>query len=173
MTTKIDFTGILRDHFRTFHDHTTGRVSLVDWTLFIVFPILVAAALTLSELKLNNELITAVITAASIFAGLLLNLLVLIYTILIKDRDNTFETMSEAQRSNWRQLVCETFANVSFCILISIFLVALSLMFYLNLRIIIIVIQPLLLFFCTSLILHLFMVLKRVHKLISFEASHN
>lgn len=172
MNTKLDFTNILKDHLKTFRDHSTGAVSFVDWGLFIVFPILVAIALTLTELKLNNELITAVITASSIFAGLLLNLLVLIYTILIKDRDKTFESMNEKQRSNWKQLVCETFANVSFCILISIFLVALSLMYYLNSQLLIQAIRPLLFFLSTSLILHLFMVLKRVHKLISFEASH-
>lgn len=171
MTKKIDFSSIIKDHFKTFHVHSNGGVSWADWTLFIGFPILVAVAISLTDFKLNNELITAVITAASIFAGLLLNLLVLIYTILIKDRENAFKSMSATQISNWKNLVCETFANVSFCILMSIFLVALSLLYYLNSQPITLVIRPLLCFFSISLILHLFMVLKRVHRLISFESS--
>lgn len=170
MVKKIDFTKICADNISTFRNHSDGTWSWVDFSLFLIFPIVLAASILFSEFQLKENFVTAIITAASIFAGLLLNLLVLIYTIYVTSKEKLQNRVSTANFDIWQLLIKQTFANVSFCILVSIIVVALCLLYYLNF------ISPVqyliafsLYFFCATLILHLFMVLKRIHALVEFD----
>jgi hypothetical protein len=172
MTTKIDFSKILLDHFKTLRDHESKRLMISDILLFFVFPLALSTVVIVGHFELKDNFVTIIVTAASIFAGLLLNLLVLIYTIFIRDREKILHHLKENTFQTWQELVRQTFANVSFSILVSLLLVALCLLFYLDLplsakR----TVEFLLYFFCATLVLHLFMVLGRIHMLIAFEIS--
>lgn len=172
MVKKIDFTKILLDNVRTFKNNVDDSWSVVDCLVFLVFPFVLAALIQFSKYTLHESFVTAIITAASIFAGLLLNLLVLIYTIFVSGNTGVHSGITPDRLRVWKKLIKQTFANVSFCILISIIIVALCLLFYLGwvpwLRDIV---SFTLYFCCTTLILHLFMVLKRIHALIDFDIS--
>lgn len=170
MVKKIDFSKICLDNLRTFRSHDTNKLMVSDFLLFLVFPVILSVVIITSKFELKENFVTAIITAASIFAGLLLNLLVLIYTIFISDREKVQTRLPPDKYNVWIGLIRETFANVSFCILLSIIIVALSLLFYLELASV--AKTPIIFFLyfcCTSLILHLFMVLKRIHALIDFD----
>lgn len=170
MVKKIDFTKIWSDNIATFKNHDDGSWSLTDFCLFLFFPCLLASLILATDYVLKENFVTAIITAASIFAGLLLNLLVLIYTIVFNDSEKVKVRVGEDRFPIWQNLIQQTFANISFCILVSIIIVSLCLLFYLDAmsfgRSVVIF---LLYFFCSSLILHLFMVLKRIHTIIDFE----
>jgi hypothetical protein len=133
MVKKIDFSKICLDNLRTFRSHDTNKLMVSDFLLFLAFPVVLSVIIIASKFELKENFVTAMITAASIFAGLLLNLLVLIYTIFISDREKIEARLPPDKYQIWIGLIRETFANVSFCILVSIIIVALSLLFYLDL----------------------------------------
>jgi uncharacterized Tic20 family protein len=118
--------------------------------------------------KSGQDTINTIITAASIFAGLLLNLLVLIYSLI-----GDFFSLRKTQRASEakKELLQDTFVNVSFCILVSVLLVCVCLVammvpvggcirFVTDIGI---------LFLTGLLVLSLLMVLKRIHALIQSE----
>lgn len=170
MIKKIDFSKICIDNLKTFRNHETKKLMFSDFILFLFFPIALSIFIMWSKFELKENFVSTIITAAAIFAGLLFNLLVLLYTIFINDREKVQAKLPEDKYEIWISLIRQTFSNVSFCILTSIIIVTFCLLFYLNLlpfakNIIIFALY----FCCTVLILHLFMVLKRIHALIEFD----
>lgn len=165
MFDKINATKIVRDHVATLKSFDTDKYSSSDFLLFFFFPLLLSGILVYFKFILSKDFINILATSLSIFAALLLNLLLLIYDILRK---------SEKTDSNYKlkaKFLKQIYANISFCILISIVTIVFLIIASLNIK----QLESILAFGIYSLVfifvLTLFMVLKRVHILLSKEVS--
>ena len=112
MSSKIDVRDLVRDHLATLVDRRTGRKSALDLTVFFVLPLIASAALAARGWTLSREASSILITALSIFAGLLFNLLVLVHGLI--RRDDPLLQVDE------RVLLKQIYANISFATLISL-----------------------------------------------------
>lgn len=165
MAGRINVWAIVRDHVRTLKDADDDRYSAADLVLFVVVPGALAGGLWYLGISLTREAVNVLITSLSVFAALLFNLLLLIYDIVRKPPER-------GELQGFKKLFLQqVYANISFCILISLVAVIVLVISYLELpwpvltHLVAAVIYYLLLLF----ILTLFMVLKRVHVLLKQE----
>ena len=117
---KIDVTRIVVAQIRTMKDNSTQKYSVPDLTLFYGLPVLLGAAGSYYGWKFNADVLNALLAAFSIFAGLLLNLLILVYT---------FSSQAEhpaALEQNRMALIKELHDNTAYSILVSIVLVVVT-----------------------------------------------
>ncbi|MBS0345315.1 MAG: hypothetical protein JSR69_02555 [Proteobacteria bacterium] len=168
MTKKLSFGRIILSHLRTMRDHSTGRASIPDFFVFFVVPLIFGGFFSVYY-QLNKDILNSIITSASIFAGLLLNLLVLIYSLVAK-----FKLDGKVWGAK-KTLLEETFSNISFCILVSVLLVVACMMAFRTdeelkcAGVLKSVEDGIVYYFTAMLVLHLLMVLKRVHALLESE----
>lgn len=167
MIEKISFAKIWSSHFETMRNYKTNKTSGSDVFIFFILPVFVALTVQLNY-ALNKDILNSILTSASVFAGLLLNLLVLIYSISEKFK----------QSNNWEAkalVLQQTFSNISFSILISVFLIVACLFSFRTdeeLKTITLskyISDFLVCYLTTTLIFHLLMILKRVHLLMDSE----
>lgn len=142
MFTRLNVRVILADHLKTLRSHRTGKIRASEFFLFFVLPMFIAlVAVYPLQVLLTENLVNLLITVFSIFAGLLFNLLILVFEIADKESDKakslilnrssyeaknsqdlldtTQETLKDSRLV--REILYETYINISFCILISIF----------------------------------------------------
>lgn len=179
MFEKISLGRVVREHLGTLTDYrqsaqdqeqivgqTSGATSQSDLALFYLAPSCLGVVAALSGCVVTDSLASATITAFSIFAGLLFNVLGLVFEL---QRRN----LSEPHRhhfsdANRRAGLREIQANVSYCILVAVLCILLALLSYLitaawaqNL------IAAMLTVLVSNFILTLLMVLKRMHALLA------
>ncbi|MFT3829728.1 MAG: hypothetical protein QM691_08490 [Opitutaceae bacterium] len=173
MTTKLNICRIIGDHLATLHEYKRPKISKGDIFVFFIVPAVIAALITLVLGKtLTRESINFLATVFSIFTGLLLNLLVLIYDGARKIEEKAEKNSSDSARL---QTFEETFANISYSILISVitlialFCARLVIAFNGNAFCDIALHTISLATFCLTgnFLLTLLMILKRVHALLS------
>lgn len=158
MTSKIDFFGILVAHFRTLRNDAKGCVSLRDIISFYLVPAGCAAAIVWGldrNLSLNAANFLA--TIFSIFVGLLLNLLVLIVGL----------KSTHTGCADKRAILEETFANISYSILLSVLLIVLLFLSRLLSGWSLELCSALAWFMVGNFMLTMLMILKRVHTLLA------
>jgi hypothetical protein len=112
---------IVTGHFNTLRDYSTGRTSAVDVGIFFVFPAIVSLVGWYFKWAFYIDSLNAVLAAFAIFAGLLLNLLILIYTF-----------SADGIQANPLQKVRilgikELHDNISFAVLVSMCIVVVTL----------------------------------------------
>jgi hypothetical protein len=115
VTSKIDIRMIISDHFGTFRDEGTGETSKVDLVVMILFPLLVAAGAYFFGFKIRDNHVGTLISVFAIFAGLLFNVLVLIYSFSDSDLDG--------QKTLRDELLRQSFSNISYSIVLALFTV--------------------------------------------------
>lgn len=97
----------------------THRLSRIDVATFFGFPLALGALSFLIGFQLRADDVTVLIAALAVFSGLLVNVLVLIYSLAdaaVRSERN------EAARSQERlRFLKEVFANLSFAILVAVF----------------------------------------------------
>lgn len=181
MSSKISPRRIFRDHHSTLVDKN-GKVEKPDIFTFYVLPYCVAATTLYFRLPIPDSILNILVTAGSIFTGLLLNLLILVHDQRQKlpPVDATKPDVEEIQRRH--TILKETHFNISYATLISLLIVLLSILYVcLNFEIpldaastnlsainlAILVMQPLLVFFTMNLGLIILMILKRVQLLLT------
>lgn len=168
MLWKVNVSAIVRAHFRTLRRPKGDRMAWDDWSVFVIAPSLAATALTYGGVRLTDAATNGLLTALSIFAGLLFNLLLLAHGLVRRNEGGSWAPHDV-------EMMREIYNNISYSILLSVFtLVALLLVLLLGK-------QPLLLT-CVSWIVFaavanflvtLLMILKRIHFLLThdFEAA--
>ena len=168
MSSKLNVWGVVRDHIGTLRNFDTGRYSPGDILLFIVIPAIFAAGLTWLRIKITEQIANGLITALSVFAGLLFNLLLLIYDIVQKDQGAADNAKLQ------RLFLKEIYANISFCILISITSIILLSVFAFGITVnaLAFALCFVIYFFLAVFVFTLLMVLKRVHVLLSKEFAN-
>ena len=109
LLSKIDVSEIVKDHFGTLVNANTEKADYSDWFTFLVLPILSSGLLTWFFGTIGYEVVGLVIASLTIFIGLLLNLLILLYDIIL----------TPAKQSVKFLLLKEMLSNISFSILLS------------------------------------------------------
>lgn len=155
MAYKIDVSIILKDHVKTLVNAKTHRPDLRDITFFIIMPSIITWILIRSEVKLTNDFVNALIGGLSIYVGLSLNFIALVFDLSSK---NTFKTQDK------KDLIKETVANISVSIFYSIFIIVFSLLS--NVEIIRRIATAGSYFIIFQFLLTLLMILKRIYILL-------
>lgn len=166
MFDKINVWMIIADHFKTLKEFRSNKTSAEDVLLFLIIPLLAALALVLLlDVRLDVNAINALITSLSVFSGLLFNLLLLIYDLLIKE--NSEEDPSTLRRMFLGQI----YAHISFSILTAVVSISLLLFLFIKVEspVFVIPITTMVISLVINFILTLLMILQRVHILISKE----
>lgn len=174
MSTKIDVRQLIKDHLSTMRDANTGLPSLVDVFVFFALPILASVGLVwLLEIELSKGGIELLTTVFSILTGLLLNLLVLIFDLSAKSRDQV-EAVNREAGSNpnayygklgAQKLIKETYVNISFEILVSLFVLGLLSLSLIDSTKINTILSLLIFSLVGHFLLTLLMIIKRMHVL--------
>lgn len=169
---KMSIKKIIIEHLNSLKSSNApnGKLSIAEIFCFIIFPFIFAVMFTWKKI-LNEQDINTIITIFSIFAGLLFNLLILILDMVRKTKEMAKDE-NDANRYNIRKvLLKETYANISFCIVLSLVLLCLSFIFVVGVSNLLIKfsISVLVYYFIITFILTLFMVLKRIYSLLSHE----
>ena len=113
MLDKIDVRDIITDHYRTLVDDATKKRAKLDYVLFLGLPLAAAMASVYGSVVVTDTAVNVLITALSILAGLLLNVLVLIHTV-----SQRFTVPTGP--SDGKRFLQEIYANIAYCIFVSI-----------------------------------------------------
>ena len=122
MAYKIDISIIVKEHIKTLVNDNTGKPDFRDVFFFGLFPIVFAVYMVHNKVFIDKDFINGMISGLSIYVGLSLNLIVLIFEISQKDTTT----------SNNKSILKEIVANVSFSILLSIGLIISTLFTLIN-----------------------------------------
>lgn len=164
---KANVFPIIRAHIETLSSFRTGRPRLADLSLFFGLPVASGVALVYLRFGYRVDAVNGFLNAFAILTGLLLNLLILVFTISL-----TLSDRADAQVR--RRVLREVFVNVCFCIIVAIAATATALVSLSYMRS-----APfaetgrastfLLSFLTINFVLSLLMILKRMYKLIASE----
>jgi hypothetical protein len=166
---KLNVSHIIRAHINTLWDYEKDTLSKGDIFVFFGLPALAAALiLYLFKTPVDRATSNILITSLSIFSALLLNLLMLIYDLVRKEEETEPDPGTENRAV---KLLQEIFTNISYSIVVSVFCVAILLIAYLEIRsgIFLQIFSLVVYFLVIQFLLTLFMVLKRVHILLSLR----
>lgn len=115
MAVKINISRIVRAHFKSLTEGTNRSAS--DWFVFLLIPLAVSGLLVWLGAYMSDSLLSTIVSALSIFVGLLLNVVVLLFDIV---RNTSKATIKH-------RIITETLANVCFTILLSLFTIPVAL----------------------------------------------
>jgi hypothetical protein len=123
MFTRINILKIVTDHFKTLNsvDSSTKTMTLYDIILFLLFPLSISIYLVFKGYTFNEQL-GNLIAGISIFGGFLFNLLAIIYSQL-ENIENNNKNQNDSLYDLKKRFVNEIHINISFCIVLSIFIV--------------------------------------------------
>lgn len=170
MFSKINIWQIISDHLKTLVDASKKRAGVSDWVLFLVVPIVFASVCVLYKPHLSRDSIELIITVTAIFAGLLFNVLVLLFDIMAKINDRPVRSARDEQKELKRvkiRILKQTYSNISFSIVESLSIIVFCIIALPDIR----YLKQVALFFAFALtanfILTFIMVIKRFHVLLS------
>lgn len=164
---KINVSSIVLDHLGTLKEIDSQSPSKYDLSLFFVFPLLISILFSVLNIRLDKDLVSILINVFAIFAGLLLNLLILMYDVISKQSGSN--SKEEKDKIKFR-LLKEIYYNISFGIFLSLVIVvilSISMIFLskpFNSFLSFVVFALSILF-----VLTLLMILKRIHSLLSYD----
>jgi len=128
---RVNIWPIVNSHFDTFYDYNKlynegiRKIPVYDFILFLVLPTLSSLMfIFLFKFNFDKDKINLLVTSLTIFTGLLLSLLVLLFDLGRKEKE-TFSTIpiDQIQKHNLSKnkitLVGEVFSNVLYSILTS------------------------------------------------------
>lgn len=115
---KISVKEIIKDHFETLVNQSSGKPDGSDLFTFFGIPIITAFLAVRLSVFMDSDFVGILISALSIFVGLLLNVIVILYEI-VKGQKVTGSKISVAR---------ESISNISFAIFLSLVCIGLSLL---------------------------------------------
>lgn len=123
MLTRINILKIISDHFKTLSslNGSSKNMTLGDIVLFLLLPLFVSNYLVLKDYTFKEQL-GNLIAGISIFGGFLFNLLAIIYSQLENIEKNNLKQNDDLYELK-KRFVDEIHINISFCIVLSIFIV--------------------------------------------------
>jgi hypothetical protein len=125
MFDKINISDIYRHHVASLRDHSDSRnaTALGDLALFFGFPLLIGAVAWWREILIPSAALSGLLSAYSVFMGLLPSLLVMVVTFLGTTKgDPSNEPALKGRKMRLRELS----ANLSFAILLALLLVTVA-----------------------------------------------
>lgn len=168
MFSRYSLASIFHGQVSSICGNDTGINRQLGVTLFFGLPLFSPLVQWSLGLHLDKDIISIIISAASIFAGLLLNLLVIVYGIAPEPdlKLNDRKTYDDLQG-----VIEQAFYNISYAIVVSGALVVCSLIFLTNLGQIVRLSELVLYYLGLHLLLCVVLVLKRCHSLIEFRLT--
>lgn len=165
---KFDISKIIIEHIRTLKDYESGKYKRSDFFYSFVIPLVIAIILTVLNHPLTSNNVGVIVTAFSVFAAFLLNILVVLFTMVERARENVTNEYNKELR---KAIVKQTYHNISFALLLSIFIVVLMVLIILlpSIPIVIACIAAIGDFLIFVFITTILMILKRINSLISKE----
>lgn len=168
MLEKINIICIIKDHVNTLKNDNSNKADFKDYLLFLMIPIWVPFLLIgVFNLYMSKDFINILITILSIFVGLLLNVMVVIFDIIKKyEKDAKF------------RLIKESYSNISFAILLSIVTIIPLVICYTEnpknsvlIKVLLIASNGLSYYLLTLFFITLLMIVRRIHIILSDEIS--
>ncbi len=176
MLNKLGLLAIIKDHIGTLKNHRTNKLYYPDIFLFFILPLIISLLLIIFKVLLNDTMANALITSFSVFAALLFNLLLLIYDVSSKSFINPNHKDKQGLK---KEILRQIYINISFCIIVCIYAVVVLIFYFLKIKNCVFIIASIcslppilsfLVYYISGLfILTLFMVLKRIYKLLKEE----
>lgn len=172
MLAKINCIDIIGDHLHTFKDYNSNKKTPSDFLLFYAFPLLLALVGLKYIPTISRDLVNVLITAFSVFAALLFNLLLLMFDIIRRSKANPKTQAIKLE------LLQEIYSNISYSIFVSVVAIVALLIPLLGIDLPNIsltagysdrVASFVIYFLLGNFVLTLLMILKRVHVLLSSE----
>lgn len=160
MSYKINVTVIVKDHLKTLVNARTNLPDFRDLLFFVMLPIITSLILVYNEIYLNGDFVNSIIGGLSIYVGLSLNFIVLLFDLAAKEIFKDDEAKS---------VIKETVANISVSIFYSILIILFSL--FTNIDCLLIVGNFLCYFILVEFLFTLLMILKRVYMLLMKQLS--
>ncbi|AZO35530.1 hypothetical protein EOA27_21940 [Mesorhizobium sp. M2A.F.Ca.ET.037.01.1.1] len=149
---------IVRDHFATLKDEGTDKVSVADYLVMLGAPIALALLAWALGFSIPDAYVGTLVSVFAIFAGLLFNVLVLIYSFADSSRGANKELRD--------RLLRQSFSNISFTIVSSLVIVFLLTSLLFTCGITQRILETLATAIAINFFLSLLMVLKRIHVLL-------
>lgn len=118
MFSRIDIRKIVKAHFRTLRNINQKGTSYSDIFLFFIFPLVISSILIYYEVSIQSQ-ISNLVTALSILAGFLFNLLAIIHTSLGKIKSRIKASKEELTSLKFK-FANEIHSNISYNILIGL-----------------------------------------------------
>ena len=118
---KINIMAIVSSHVGTLRNYRTGKISASDFFVFAIVPLAVAGVTGWYGISFTTDVLNGLLQAFSIFAGLLLNLLVLVCGF---SGTSKFSGTDQASAER-RVFLSEVNDNLSFSIVVSLAVVVL------------------------------------------------
>lgn len=120
---KINFLIIIRDHFSTLTNDSTGRISWSDLSLFFALPLTLGLIFYISPFKLPSNIEGALIAVFSVFGALLFSAQVALYGLSRSAPTQTDDPIQNAaileRQKSEREFFIHVNYNVSYLILLS------------------------------------------------------
>jgi sterol desaturase/sphingolipid hydroxylase (fatty acid hydroxylase superfamily) len=116
---KIRILQIVADNHRTLRSAQSNRIAIVDVAVFYMLPLLCTLAVLCTGATIDSTIASILVTALSIFAALLFNLLLLVCDIA--KRDPRYAISRNDPRTAIRaELIRQIFVHISFGILVAL-----------------------------------------------------
>lgn len=119
MFSKISTVEIIQDHLSTLR--RDEKLSFIDILTFYIVPLIIGIASYIFDISLDTKSTSTLVTVGSIFTGLLLSLMILIY-----DQRSKLENEHSDKATKFKTALLQLLNNISYAILISVFLVAIA-----------------------------------------------
>lgn len=124
---KFNVGTIISNHVKTLKNQEEDKYSLYDLGFSFIAPLIIAVLLSIFGHPISTSSVGVIVTAFSVFAAFLLNILVVLFTMVerAKDGGNTQDTYNGDIK---KTVIKETYHNISFALLLSIFIVVLTIL---------------------------------------------
>lgn len=159
MLDKINISKIVENHFNTLRNANTKKAEFDDYISFLIIPLIATGLLIWRKTFLDTNSINIIITTLSILVGLFFNVIVLIFDIIKRDKNNNIKNV----------VLKELQANIAYIILISIISILICLVTYIDNCFVKYISNSVVFFLLTNLIMTVLMVLKRMFHLFDKE----
>ncbi|MGK9123919.1 hypothetical protein M1D52_07355 [Olivibacter sp. SA151] len=156
MSYKIDVSAIVKDHIKTLINAKTGKPDFRDYFFFLIIPLGLSVFLVYEKIFLKGDFVNSIIGGLSIYVGLSLNFIVLLFDLSAK------EIFKEQDK---RDIIKESVANISVSIFYSILIILFSLLA--DIKALEKISNAVCYFLIVEFIMTLLMILKRVYILLS------
>lgn len=160
-SSKINVGDIVSDHFKTLVNHNSKKAGFDDWLSFFIIPLAITILIYFISPIFSRDVSDTLITILSIFIGLLINVVVLLFDIIKRDKESKIKD----------ELLKQTLTNISYTILVSILGIIMILATYIDNCFIRKFFSCLTYFVVAHILVTLLMVLKRIYTLFDNEIN--
>lgn len=162
MLNRLNPSDFIKSHYNTFRKKETNEVCYIE----IFFQLLTCIGFSIIHylfLKIDDTAIGIIISSVSIVAGLMLNLMILIYTLII---NKNIQPETDSNNNIFINLARDTISTIAYCVLISLILVVFTLFNLTKIDFLNNIGHFFTVFFGINLIITIMIVLKRCYALV-------